>query len=102
MILFPVALFTAYVATCNGCSGVTASGKVPTPRSHFVAADSRYWRFGDCIEVHHPEPVGWIRYHVEDRGAAVKGPNRFDILMVDVEKAIKFGRQKLEYRTCTT
>jgi len=79
---------------------MTTSGKKAKPG--MVSADPRYWEFGDCIELHHPEPIGWKRYIVEDTGGSVKGPNRFDVVFLSTKEADQFGIQKLEYRICTT
>lgn len=94
---------TAYTAECEGCIGITADGTdvretiLGPDGLGVIAADTRYHPFGTVFEVEMPD--GQVRkYVVRDRGAAIKGPLRIDILMADRDEAIQFGRRDLRVR----
>ncbi len=61
------------------------------PRSGTIAADTNYYPFGTEIYV-----PGWGWGVVEDRGSAIKGPDRLDVYISSHRRALKFGRQKVE------
>ena len=69
--------------------GITASG-VPAV-GLIVAADTDYYPFGTKMT------IDGVTYTVQDRGSAIKGPNRIDILCEDKDgvsghdRAIKLG-----------
>lgn len=66
--------------------GVTASGtkaKVGT-----IAADTRYYPFGTIMYV-----PGYGYGRVEDRGGAIKGPDKIDLFFTSRKAALQWGRQ---------
>jgi len=60
------------------------------PRKGTIAADTRYYPFGTEIYV---PGYGWGA--VEDRGGAIKGPQRLDIYFSDDDDALDWGRQRV-------
>lgn len=60
------------------------------PEDGTIAADTKYYRFGTRM---HVPGYGWGV--VEDRGSAIKGPNRLDLYMDNHSKALSWGRRKL-------
>lgn len=67
--------------------GITASG---THAKHgTVAADTRYYPFGTVVYV-----PGYGYGRVEDRGGAIKGPNKLDLWFASEREALRWGRQK--------
>jgi 3D (Asp-Asp-Asp) domain-containing protein len=91
-----VAVVTAYVATCSGCSGRTASGLPADHRLDLVAA-SRERALGSCVAVE-VEPGSWRTLLVADRGGALR-PGSLDLLVATREQAIEWGRRKVAVRT---
>ena len=66
--------------------GITASGtkaKIGT-----IAADTNYYPFGTILHI-----PGYGYGRVEDRGGAIKGPNRIDLYFNSHKAAKKWGRQ---------
>lgn len=61
------------------------------PRAGTIAADTRHYPFGTRIYV---PGYGWGI--VEDRGGAIKGPNRLDVYLNSHRKALQWGRQKVK------
>lgn len=89
-----LATVTAYTKRCKGCTGITASGK---KAEGAMLAASSVWKFGTCLELY---LHGWKQVIVEDRGAAIQGKHRFDLLMASKKDAQNFGRQQIRYRRC--
>jgi 3D (Asp-Asp-Asp) domain-containing protein len=87
---------TAYIATCLGCTGITASGKVADYRQHYVAA-SRQWPMGTCLELE-LSPGKWTRYTVQDRGP--RRENQVDILVSTEREAIEWGVKTIKVKRC--
>jgi len=86
---------TAYTARCQGCSGITASGKTADYRKRYIAANWN-WPIGTCVLV---ELDGkWVRYTVQDRGP-VKS-NHIDLLVRTTAEAREFGRQRVRVKSC--
>ena len=54
-----------------------------------IAADTQYYPFGTRMYI---EGYGWGR--VEDRGGAIKGPNRIDLYFDSHQEALQWGRRK--------
>jgi len=54
-----------------------------------IAADTKYYPFGTRMYI---DGYGWGR--VEDRGGAIKGPNRIDLYFDSHEDARHWGRRK--------
>jgi hypothetical protein len=53
-----------------------------------VAADTDYYSFGTILDI-----PGYGRGIVEDRGSAIKGPNRLDVYYRSHSRALQWGRQ---------
>ncbi len=60
------------------------------PRDGPIAADTDYYRFGTRMYV---PGYGWGM--VEDRGSAIKGPERIDLYHDTHKAALKWGRRKV-------
>ncbi len=58
-----------------------------------IAADTRHYPFGTRM---HVPGYGWGE--VEDRGGAIKGPNRIDLFFGSHRKANRWGRKRVEVR----
>lgn len=63
------------------------------PRDGTIAADTRYYRFGTRM---HIPGYGWGV--VEDRGSAIKGPDRIDVYFSSHQKALNWGRKRVDIR----
>jgi len=59
-------------------------------RDGTIAADTKYYPFGTRM---HVPGYGWGV--VEDRGGAIKGPNRIDLYFDSHSEALAWGRRKL-------
>jgi 3D (Asp-Asp-Asp) domain-containing protein len=88
---------TAYVRTCEGCTGVVASGIERDPTALVVAA-SEHWPFGTCLEAVIDQR--WQRLVVEDRGAAIDKRDELDLMVHTVREARAWGRQEIPVRYC--
>lgn len=71
--------------------GITASGTKAEPGT--LAADTNHYPFGTIMYI-----PGYGYGRVEDRGSAVKGPDRVDVFFKSRKKALRWGRQKLKVR----
>ena len=60
------------------------------PQTGTIAADTSYYPFGTFMDI-----PGYGKGIVEDRGSAIKGPNRIDIFFRSHSKALEWGRQKI-------
>lgn len=60
------------------------------PQDGTIAADTKYYRFGTRMFV---PGYGWGV--VEDRGGAIKGPDRIDLYMDEHKKALRWGRKRV-------
>ena len=60
------------------------------PADGTIAADTKYYPFGTRMYV---PGYGWGE--VQDRGAAIKGPNRIDIYYDSHSDALEWGRKKV-------
>jgi 3D (Asp-Asp-Asp) domain-containing protein len=76
-------LVTAYVRTCDGCTGIVASGRERDPSAMVVAASK-----------------AWQRLVVEDRGRAIDRKNELDLLVATEAKAVAWGHQEIPVRYC--
>ena len=74
---------TGYTPWDEGCTGITASGKVAN--FGMIAADTKILPFGTRIYV-----PGYGIGVVEDRGGAIKG-NRLDLCYMSLAEAFKWG-----------
>ncbi|MGB9690607.1 MAG: 3D domain-containing protein [Candidatus Sumerlaeaceae bacterium] len=61
------------------------------PRAGTIAADTDYYPFGTRMYI-----PGWGWGVVTDRGGAIKGPDRLDILFPTHRKANQWGRRRVE------
>ncbi|MGD0473561.1 MAG: 3D domain-containing protein [Candidatus Velthaea sp.] len=78
---------TAYTAGCDGCSGITASGR---PAGHgIVAVDPRYIPLGTHLYI-----PGYGQATAGDTGGAIRG-NRIDLGFESHRDAMKFGRRPI-------
>ncbi len=60
------------------------------PEDGTIAADTRYYPFGTRMYV---PGYGWGT--VEDRGSAIKGPNRLDLYFDSYDDAMQWGRRRV-------
>lgn len=56
-----------------------------------VAADTRHYPFGTRLVI-----PGYGEGIVEDRGGAIRGPQRLDVFFESHRRALRWGRQKLD------
>jgi hypothetical protein len=61
------------------------------PRDGTIAADTKYYPFGTKMYV---PGYGWGM--VSDRGGAIKGPDRIDLYFEDHDRALRWGRKRVE------
>lgn len=61
------------------------------PRRGTIAADTDYYPFGTLMSV-----PGWGRGIVTDRGSAIKGPQRLDLLFGGHSAALNWGRRTVD------
>ncbi len=61
------------------------------PHDGTIAADTSYYPFGTRIYV---PGYGWGT--VEDRGSAIKGPARIDLFFSSHQKALQWGRKRVD------
>ena len=69
--------------------GLTASGKQASMGT--IAADTKYYPFGTVMYV-----PGYGYGVVEDRGGAIKGPNRIDLWYPSHKQALNWGRKTVK------
>jgi len=67
--------------------GITASGTRAVKGT--IAADTNHYPFGTIMYV-----PGYGYGRVEDRGSAIKGPNRLDVFFKKKKQALDWGRRK--------
>jgi len=63
------------------------------PRDGTVAADTRHYPFGTRLYI-----PGYGNGVVRDRGGAIKGKKRFDIFFNSHQKALNWGRKKIDVK----
>ncbi|MCM3088919.1 Uncharacterized conserved protein YabE, contains G5 and tandem DUF348 domains [Bhargavaea ginsengi] len=85
---------TAYTASCNGCSGITATGinLKANPGAKVIAVDPRVIPLGSKVWVE-----GYGTAIAGDTGGAIKG-NKIDIFVPTKDQAYSFGRQKVKIK----
>ncbi|MCM2532840.1 3D domain-containing protein [Neobacillus pocheonensis] len=83
---------TAYTASCEGCSGITATGVniKANPDARVIAVDPKVIPLGSKVYV---EGVG--EAIAADTGGAIKG-NRIDVFVPSEQNAINFGVKYLK------
>jgi 3D (Asp-Asp-Asp) domain-containing protein len=63
------------------------------PRDGTIAADTGYYHFGTRMHI-----PGYGCGVVEDRGSAIKGPDRIDVYFNSHQKALAWGRKRVDVR----
>jgi 3D (Asp-Asp-Asp) domain-containing protein len=83
---------TAYTASCDGCSGVTATGIniKANPNEKVIAVDPSVIPLGSKVYVE-----GFGEATAADTGGAIKG-NRIDVFIPSEQAAINFGVKQLK------
>lgn len=82
---------TAYTASCNGCSGVTATGVDlnANPNAKVIAVDPSVIPLGSKVYV---EGYGYAT--AADTGGAIKG-NKIDVFIPTQDAALNWGRKQV-------
>ncbi|OIK13050.1 peptidoglycan-binding protein [Bacillus sp. MUM 116] len=85
---------TAYTASCEGCSGITATGIniKANPNKKVIAVDPSVIPLGSKVYVE-----GYGEAIAGDTGGAIKG-NRIDIFIPSEQDAVNFGVKKLKVK----
>ncbi|WP_243292605.1 G5 and 3D domain-containing protein [Bacillus sp. FJAT-47783] len=88
------AVATAYTASCNGCSGKTATGfnLKANPNAKVIAVDPNVIPLGSKVYV---EGYGYAV--AADTGSAIKG-NKIDVFFADKSSAYRWGRKQVKVR----
>jgi len=83
---------TAYTASCEGCSGTTATGinLKANPNKKVIAVDPSVIPLGSEVYVE-----GYGKAIAGDTGGAIKG-NRIDVFIPSEQDAIQFGVKQLK------
>ncbi|MDE3838896.1 peptidoglycan-binding protein [Bacillus methanolicus] len=83
---------TAYTASCDGCSGVTATGidLKANPNAKVISVDPSVIPLGSKVYV---EGYGYAT--AADTGGAIKG-NVIDVFIPSQEKAVQWGRKQVK------
>lgn len=84
---------TAYTADCDGCSGITYTGKDVRSGDHkVIAVDPKVIPLGSLVVIQ-----GLGVYEALDVGSAIKG-HKIDILKPDKESAINHGVKSVKIK----
>lgn len=85
---------TAYTASCEGCSGITATGinLLENPDMKVISVDPDVIPLGSKVWVE-----GYGEAIAGDTGGAIKG-NKIDIFIPDKQDAINFGVQEVQVK----
>ena len=85
---------TAYTASCNGCSGTTATGVNlhANPNAKVIAVDPRVIPLGSKVYV---EGYGYAI--ASDTGGAIKG-NKIDVFFPSKSDAYRWGRKTVKIK----
>ncbi|MBV7505074.1 LysM peptidoglycan-binding domain-containing protein [Bacillus sp. sid0103] len=83
---------TAYTASCEGCSGTTATGinLKANPNAKVIAVDPNVIPLGSKVYVE-----GYGEATAGDTGGAIKG-NRIDVFIPEEQDAVNFGVKQLK------
>ncbi|MBY0148933.1 3D domain-containing protein [Neobacillus niacini] len=83
---------TAYTASCEGCSGITATGinLIENPNQKVISVDPSVIPLGSKVHVE-----GYGEAIAGDTGGAIKG-NKIDVFIPNKQDAINFGRKQLK------
>ncbi|MFC5735631.1 LysM peptidoglycan-binding and 3D domain-containing protein [Cytobacillus gottheilii] len=85
---------TAYTASCNGCSGTTATGinLKQNPNQKVIAVDPSVIPLGSRVFVE-----GYGEAIAGDTGGAIKG-NKIDVFMPEKQDALNWGRKTVNVK----
>ncbi|WP_332692575.1 LysM peptidoglycan-binding domain-containing protein [Halalkalibacter lacteus] len=85
---------TAYTASCNGCSGITATGinLLDNPDKKVISVDPNVIPLGSKVYVD-----GYGEAIAGDTGGAIKG-NKIDLFIPEKQDAINFGVQEVNVK----
>ncbi|WP_413309543.1 LysM peptidoglycan-binding domain-containing protein [Bacillus sp. 1P10SD] len=85
---------TAYTASCEGCSGTTATGLDlnANPGAKVIAVDPSVIPLGSKVLVE-----GYGEAIASDTGGAIKG-NRIDVFIPSEEKALEWGKKEIKVK----
>ncbi|MED4227644.1 LysM peptidoglycan-binding and 3D domain-containing protein [Neobacillus cucumis] len=85
---------TAYTASCEGCSGTTATGVDlnANPNAKVIAVDPSVIPLGSKVYVE-----GYGVATAADTGGAIKG-NRIDVFISSEQEALKFGKKEISVK----
>ncbi len=85
---------TAYTASCNGCSGVTATGfdLRKNPNAKVIAVDPSVIPLGTKVYVD-----GYGYAIAADKGSAIKG-NKIDVFFASKSRAYQWGKRQVKIR----
>ncbi|RSK56854.1 G5 and 3D domain-containing protein [Bacillus canaveralius] len=85
---------TAYTASCNGCSGVTATGVNlnANPNAKVIAVDPSVIPLGTKVYVD-----GYGYAVAADTGSAIKG-HKIDVFFAGTSEAYRWGRKKVKIK----
>ncbi|MGX6444151.1 3D domain-containing protein [Neobacillus sp. K501] len=85
---------TAYTATCEGCSGITATGVniLENPDQKVIAVDPSVIPLGSKVYV---EGYGYAT--AADTGGAIKG-NKIDVFIPEQQDALNWGKKQVEVK----
>lgn len=85
---------TAYTASCEGCSGITATGVniLANPNEKVIAVDPSVIPLGSKVYV---EGYGYAT--AADTGGAIKG-NRIDVFIPEHQDAVNWGKKQVEVK----
>ncbi|WP_404449440.1 LysM peptidoglycan-binding domain-containing protein [Sutcliffiella horikoshii] len=85
---------TAYTATCEGCSGITATGinLLENPDMKVISVDPDVIPLGSKVWVE-----GYGEAIAGDTGGAIKG-NKIDIFIPEYEDAVNYGVQEVQVK----
>lgn len=83
---------TAYTASCEGCTGITATGinLLENPDAKVISVDPTVIPLGSKVYVE-----GYGEAIAGDTGGGIKG-NKIDVFIASKEEAIKFGVKQLK------
>ncbi|WP_243355016.1 LysM peptidoglycan-binding and 3D domain-containing protein [Bacillus litorisediminis] len=83
---------TAYTASCEGCSGITATGinLKENPDAKVISVDPSVIPLGSKVYV---EGYGYAT--AADTGGAIQG-NKIDVFIPDYEEAVQWGRKQVK------
>lgn len=83
---------TAYTASCEGCSGITATGinLLKNPNAKVISVDPSVIPLGSKVYVE-----GYGEAIAGDTGGAIKG-NKIDVFIPNKQEALNFGRKQLK------